>query len=108
MAAFYQAACGGEITRLDDGVAWLSVCGVTVVFREVDGYRAPTWPSSEVPMQIHLDFTVDDLHEAERVLHLHGATTPGYQPHPGKGLVILDPAGHPLCLAARPPATRSL
>jgi hypothetical protein len=54
-------------------------------------------------MQIHLDFFVDNLNEAEALLHQHGATTPEYQPHKDNGLrVMLDPAGHPFCIANRP------
>ncbi len=102
MAAFYQAACGGEVVRSDADSAWLKVGGITVIFREVEGYQAPTWPSSDVPIQIHLDFFADDLDGAEALLHQHGATTPEYQPHRESGLVVmLDPAGHPFCIGTR-------
>jgi hypothetical protein len=102
MAAFYQAACGGEITRRDSDSAWLLLDGVTVIFREVEGYRPPTWPSADVPIQVHLDFFVDDLDQAEALLHEHGATTADYQPHRDNGLlVMLDPAGHPFCIGTR-------
>jgi Glyoxalase-like domain len=102
MAAFYRAACGGEIIRSDAGSAWLKVNGITVIFREVEGYQAPTWPESDVPMQIHLDFNVDDLTGAEALLQQCGATTADYQPHREQGLVImLDPAGHPFCIGTR-------
>lgn len=101
VAAFYQAAWGGEIVRSDAGSVWLKMGGRFVIFREVDDYQPPTWPSSEVPMQVHLDFFVDDLHEAEALLHQHGATTPEHQPHPEKGRVMLDPAGHPFCIGPR-------
>jgi hypothetical protein len=75
---------------------------VLVIFREVADYRAPTWPSSDVPMQGHLDFFADDLEKAEALLHQHGATTPEDQPHRGEGLIVmLDPAGHPFCICTR-------
>jgi hypothetical protein len=45
LATFYQSAFGGEIVRPDEGSAWLRICAVTVIFREVDGYQPPTWPS---------------------------------------------------------------
>jgi Glyoxalase-like domain len=103
MAAFYLAACGGEVIKRDADSAWLKVSGVTVIFREVSGYRAPTWPSADVPMQIHLDFFADDLDEAEALLRQHGATRPEFQPHRDDGLVVmLDPAGHPFCIGTRP------
>ena len=102
MVAFYRAACGGEIIRTDADSAWLKVGGITVIFREVAGYRAPTWPAADVPMQIHFDFYADDLDEAEALLRRHGATTPEFRPHRGDGLVVmLDPAGHPFCIGTR-------
>jgi hypothetical protein len=42
LAAFYQAAFGGEIVRADQVSAWLRTGGVTVIFREVAGYQPPT------------------------------------------------------------------
>jgi hypothetical protein len=102
MAAFYQAACGGEVVRSDGDSAWLKLAGTTVIFREVEHYRPPTWPSSDVPMQVHLDFVVNDVNDAETLLHQHGATTPEHQPHRDAGLVVmLDPAGHPFCISDR-------
>jgi hypothetical protein len=102
MVEFYQAACGGEIVSSDGDSGSLRVGGMTVIFREVEGYLAPTWPSSDVPMQVHLDWFVDDLSEAEVLLHQHGATTPEHQPHRDSGLVVmLDPAGHPFCIGTR-------
>ncbi len=46
VAAFYQSACGGEIFRSDDRSAWLKLAGVIIIFREVDQYQPPTWPSA--------------------------------------------------------------
>jgi catechol 2,3-dioxygenase-like lactoylglutathione lyase family enzyme len=73
-----------------------------VIFREVDGYQPPTWPSSDVPMQVHLDLYVDDLDRAEDRLHRLGAATVGPQPTgPGGLLVMRDPAGHLFCICTR-------
>ena len=102
LAVFYQSACGGEIFRSDDRSAWLKVAGVIIIFREVDEYQPPTWPSAQVPMQAHLDFNVDDLDAAEAQLHRFGAATPDYQPHRDNGLVVMrDPAGHLFCIGTR-------
>jgi len=102
MAAFYQAACGGKVLRSNEDAVWLRLGGMLVIFREVAGYQPPTWPSSQVPMQGHLDFFVDNVDEAEALLHQGGATTCDYQPHRGDGLVVMrDPAGHPFCLCTR-------
>jgi Glyoxalase-like domain len=102
VAAFYKAACGGEIVRSDADSAWLKTGGKLVISREVEGHWPPTWPSSNVPMQIHLDFFVDDFEKAEAQLQQHDATTPEHQPHPELGRVMLDPAGHPFCIGTRP------
>ena len=111
MAAFYHAASGGEITHTDEDSAWVAMAATTWVFRKVEGYQPPTWPGSKVPPQLHLDFSVDDLDTAEKQLHALGATTPEHQPNDRtRGLIVmLDPAGHPFCIAARrePPATGS-
>jgi predicted enzyme related to lactoylglutathione lyase len=105
LAAFYQAAFGGDIVRTDEDSAWLKTGTLTVIFRQVDNYQPPTWPSSQVPMQVHLDLYVDDLATAEKQLHQLGAGTVHPQP-PGPGglLVMRDPAGHLFCLCTRPPS----
>ena len=62
----------------------------------------PASARSDVPMQTHLDFFVDDLDEAEALLLQHGATTPECQPHREDGLAVMrDPAGHLFCIATR-------
>jgi hypothetical protein len=102
LAAFYCAAAGAELTHEDEDSAWVVMAGVTWIYRMVDDYRAPTWPSSEVPLQVHLEFYVDDLVQAEKVLHGYGATSVSPQPNPGRGLIVmLDPAGRPFCIATR-------
>ncbi|MFE4827413.1 VOC family protein [Streptomyces sp. NPDC056672] len=40
----------------------------------------PRRPGQTVPQQIHLDFTVDDLDEAEALLLRLGAAKPAHQP----------------------------
>lgn len=83
-----------------------------LAFQQVDAPARPTWPSPEVPMQLHVDFTVESLEE----LHRHRAraeelgavvlldrTGDSHEPL----FVLADPSGHPFCLfvAAGPPAT---
>ncbi|HEX3782320.1 MAG TPA: VOC family protein [Pseudonocardiaceae bacterium] len=102
IAAFYQLACGGEIIHRDADSAWVTVGAMTVIFRQVAGYRPPTWPAEDVPVQLHFDFFVDDLTAAQARLCEYGATVAEYQPGRADGLlVLLDPAGHPFCIAAR-------
>jgi predicted enzyme related to lactoylglutathione lyase len=105
VAAFYEAIGGAEITQtFDDGV-YVTMGGLFLIFRQVDGYMPPTWPSEEVPMQFHMDFEVDDLDQAEALLRKHGATRlelpPGQHADPARLRVMLDPAGHPFCIGTR-------
>ena len=76
--------------------------GVTISFQEIADYRPPVWPGSDVPTQLHLDFFVDSLDEAQRHLEAFGAKRADVQPHLSNGLVVmLDPAGHPFCIGTR-------
>jgi catechol 2,3-dioxygenase-like lactoylglutathione lyase family enzyme len=62
-----------------------------------------TWPSEEVPMQMHMDFKVSSLEDLER--HRQRAEALGARllhdrsKDAGEPLYVLaDPAGHPFCL----------
>jgi predicted enzyme related to lactoylglutathione lyase len=71
--------------------------GQCISFQQVAGYTPPSWPSQQVPQQMHLDVIVDDFDTAEAAILELGATKPEYQP--GTSFrVFLDPAGHPFCL----------
>ncbi|MBO0812540.1 MAG: VOC family protein [Microlunatus sp.] len=63
----------------------------------------PTWPSEQVPMQMHMDFRVTTVEELER--HRERAEALGarllYDRSKDEGeplYVLADPAGHPFCL----------
>lgn len=102
LSEFYEQATGGEVVRSSADGDFIKVGGVLLLIRELPDYVAPTWPSAEVPMQFHMEFYVADLVEAEGRLQSLGATTPEYQVHRDDGLVVmLDPAGHPFCIATR-------
>jgi hypothetical protein len=103
LAAFWATLLGGEIAfESDDFVAvkldrlWLSTI-------RVDNFKPPTWPSDEVPKQIHLDLSVDDLATAETEAVALGATKASVQPAPDRWTVMIDPAGHPFCLSTQIP-----
>ncbi|WP_432590524.1 VOC family protein [Streptomyces sp. HD1123-B1] len=103
MAAFYQQATSLEPhPKSDADFAGLN-CedGRFIGFQRVDDYRAPHWPDQTVPQQVHLDFDVDDLDEAEAWLLDLGASKAEYQPNEDRWRVLIDPAGHPFCLVAR-------
>jgi hypothetical protein len=100
LAEFYHRATGlAWHPKSSDGFAGLvGEDGFFLGFQPVAGYRAPRWPGQDVPQQMHLDFRVDDLDEAEARLVALGATRARPQPDPERFRVLLDPAGHPFCL----------
>jgi predicted enzyme related to lactoylglutathione lyase len=106
LAGFYTAITGWPINQADiyhedDGsVGWvelISSTGASLSFQLVRDYKPPSWPTSEVPTQQHIDFKVDDLDKGEIEVLALGATKPEFQP--GSNFrVFIDPAGHPFCL----------
>ena len=99
LARFYGALLDWKV-EISPGWAKVQAdYGQCIEFQQVDGYTAPRWPGQEVPQQMHLDVTVDDLDVAERAVLELGATKHEHQP--GTTFrVFLDPAGHPFCLCA--------
>ena len=64
---------------------------------------ATTWPRPDVPMQLHLDFTVPDRdsleHHRRRALELGATDVFDRSDDPDEALYVLaDPAGHPFCI----------
>lgn len=98
LAQFYA-----EIT---DGVAkgtfyWAAVTGPNgfIAFQQADDFQPHTWPHGSAPMQLHLDFLVDDLEAAGARAVAAGATLLEVQPNSDHCFVYADPAGHPFCLS---------
>ena len=99
LADFWAAMLGGEIAFVrPSAVGVRSAGGMWLVALRVDDYVAPTWPSPDVPKQIHLDLPVTDLAAAVSEAESLGATLALMQPNPEVFRVLLDPAGHPFCL----------
>ncbi|HEU5035753.1 MAG TPA: VOC family protein [Nocardioides sp.] len=98
LARFYAALLDWEVTENDGWFDLRPADGSSCIsFQSVEGHRAPTWPTQDVPQQLHLDVVVADLDEAEAQVVALGATRAGHQP--GTTFrVFLDPAGHPFCL----------
>ncbi|WP_166140748.1 VOC family protein [Nocardioides ochotonae] len=74
-----------------------------LAFQQVPTLEPTTWPSHDVPMQLHLDLTVPDLDALAR--HSARAEMLGARllldrtDDPEEPLVVLaDPSGHPFCL----------
>jgi len=74
-----------------------------LAFQEVSTLARPTWPSDDVPKQMHLDFrvpTVDELERHRQRAEELGATQLlNRTEDSGEPLYVLaDPAGHPFCI----------
>ena len=66
---------------------------------KVQDYEPPTWPDPAVPKQMHLHLKVDDLDAAEMDAVRLGARVATEQTNLEQWRILLDPAGHPFCLA---------
>lgn len=98
LARFYADLTGG-VARGDEH--WAGVVGPNgfIAFQQADDYRPPQWPGQDVPIQMHLDFLVDDLETTGARALAAGATLLDHQPNSDHCLVYADPAGHPFCLS---------
>ncbi len=74
-----------------------------LAFQEVDRLQRTTWPSHDVPMQMHLDFWVNSAEELER--HKARAEALGAELLLDRSddgeeplYVLADPSGHPFCI----------
>ena len=97
LAEFYGTVLGWTVDASDDWADVRADYGQCISFQQVVDYAPPSWPSQEVPQQMHLDLMVDDLDAAEAEVLALGATKADQQT--GTTFrVFLDPAGHPFCL----------
>jgi hypothetical protein len=98
LARFYAVITGG-VANGDSH--WATVTGPHAIigFQQVADFRPPAWPDGAVPMQMHLDFFVDDLGATEARVLAAGATRFDFQPNSDHCFVYADPAGHPFCLS---------
>ena len=115
LAEFYRELLGlryrpGDEPPADgapDDADWLVLvdAGGTrkLAFQQVDRLLRTTWPEHDVPMQLHVDFTVPDREELER--HRQRAEALGSELLLDRTddaeeplYVLADPSGHPFCL----------
>lgn len=115
LAEFYRELLGlryrpGDEPPTDgspDDADWLVLVddhGTRVLaLQQVDRLERTTWPAHDVPMQMHLDFTVTSTEELER--HRGRAEALGATlvldraDDPEEALYVLaDPSGHPFCI----------
>ncbi len=99
LAEFYAALLDWKIEdQSDDWIPLRGRGGHGLAFQLAPDYVAPSWPTNEVPQQVHLDFDVPDLDAAESQVLALGATATGLPEKPASFRVYLDPTGHPFCL----------
>ena len=115
LAEFYRQLLGlsyrpGDEPPADgaaDAADWLVLVdsdGVRkLAFQQVDQLPRSTWPKHDVPMQLHVDFTVStgtELHrQRERAEALGAEVLLDRTDDPDEPLfVFADPAGHPFCI----------
>ena len=115
LAEFYRQLLGlkyrpgdePEPSNADDSADWLVLTDVRgnrkLAFQHVDQLARTTWPRPDVPMQMHLDFTVPDrktlADQHARALALGAELLFDRTEDPEEPLyVFADPAGHPFCI----------
>jgi hypothetical protein len=103
LAEFWVAVIGGEIGFSSEQFVAVNAGAMWLAMVRVPDYRPPEWPDGDVPKQIHLDLSVDDLDSAETEAMKLGARKAEEQPAPDRWRVLLDPAGHPFCLSTQIP-----
>ena len=115
LAEFYRQLLGLEYRQGDeppaageaDDADWLVLVDANgarkLAFQQVERLERTTWPTHEVPMQMHLDFTVSSLAELQR--QRERAESLGAQllldrtDDPDEPLYVLaDLSGHPFCI----------
>ncbi|MGD1218803.1 VOC family protein [Streptomyces krungchingensis] len=110
LAAFYKQLLEAEETDASaNRVEIRGADGVRLAFRRDVTATPPSWPRPENSLQVHLDFLVEDLDEAERrIIGLGGRpieTKDAAGPFEERGYA--DPAGHSFTLrCSRPTAPK--
>ena len=98
---------GDEVPEGEDDADWLVLLrpdgGRCLAFQLVEEQARTTWPSQEVPMQLHLDLTVPDTDELavqhDRALALGATVLLDRTDDEDEPLyVFADPEGHPFCI----------
>ncbi len=109
MARFYEKLLGFEARGEVEprwAQMWDPVGGVHLNIHGEEWYVPPTWPEKpeEQAKMMHFEVEVDDLEAAVALALEAGGTEAPWQPpdrHRDRIRIMLDPAGHPLCLFLR-------
>ena len=97
LATFYAEITEG-VAKGSAHWAAVSTGGALIAFQQVEDFAPPTWPGGSAPMQLHLDFFVDDLAASGARATAAGARLLEVQPN-DHCRVYADPAAHPFCLS---------
>jgi catechol 2,3-dioxygenase-like lactoylglutathione lyase family enzyme len=109
VAHFYERLLGFEMGDVDPP-HWAQLRnpagGVHINIQGETWYEPPTWPErpGEQAKMLHLEIEVDDLEAAVATALAAGGTEAPWQPPDrdrARIRILLDPAGHPLCLFRR-------
>ncbi|MEE1760479.1 MULTISPECIES: VOC family protein [unclassified Streptomyces] len=106
LAVFYKELLDArETDATANRVEIEGACGARMAFRRDVNAVPPSWPRPENSLQAHLDFYVDDLDEAERLIVSLGGrpvdTKDASGPFEERG--YSDPAGHSFTLRREHP-----
>ena len=108
MARFYEQLLGFKPSEVGPRWAqlWDPQGGVHLNIQGDSTYVPPTWPEKpdEQAKMMHFEVRVDDLEAAVALAIEAGGTQAPWQPpdrNPERIRIMLDPAGHPLCLFLR-------
>lgn len=109
VARFYERLLGFEIGDFEPpqwAQLWDPAGGVHLNIQGENWYEPPTWPEQprEQAKMFHFEVEVDDLEAAVATALAAGGTEAPWQPSDrdhDRIRIMLDPAGHPLCLFLR-------
>lgn len=102
----YRPGDGPPTDGSADEAGWLVLVDADghrkIAVQRVNSLPRSTWPSNEVPMQLHIDFWVssrDELErQKERAVALGASVLLHRTEDPEALYVLADPAGHPFCV----------
>lgn len=103
---FYSSLMGWKKTMAYGCLALETDHGMIILFAQGDvPYEPPVWPEEpgKQQKQMHLDFTVDNVHSAVKKAIRLGAVKAVEQYGGERYVTMLDTEGHPFCLCKRPP-----
>jgi hypothetical protein len=106
VARFYERLLGfvmGDFDPPQWAQLWDPAGGVHLNIQGETWYEPPTWPerAGEQAKMVHFEVEVEDLDAAVHTALEAGGTEATWQPpdrNPERIRIMLDPAGHPLCL----------